>query len=1479
MHDVTIPALNRVGYADGLNAAFTAIENNEALLANHDFVKGDKGDSVNIEKISLSQNSDMLAKLKSAIKNGTEPNPINGVAWDSLLNDELYVLYKTEIDNGVEKKVAVSSLYYTFVDGRFVNSNVGKLTINDFDEEVDLSCILVYENGVFKRLNNVFPTMYFEDGKGLCWKVNGQRTGLPVQGVPGNDGKNSDVIIVRVNQTDIDDNGKGLVSQRWNKTGGWKDITNINELDGYTCFALAPSYELVNGQYVITNASSFYVGTLIVESDKLYVLCKPELSLQQTFGSAIFIEAMQNISLLTNSDTIVTPKGLFVPMKTLGDLAQGEKQPIHLIAATSINNEQGNENELRNDMIVVPVNQTDLVVNRDTNVCVDKFLYVKMSDELIDTINKRMSDTDPHYEKVNKDSILKYKMCNIILTNNIERPIYPTEYCYLEAENAFDDNGVLNINNVVNTENFNNLIPAAYDELIKSNTGFYQWALDATPSEYDPENTYPFGVSYDNVKNGDIARYLKTIYTKTMTPGLADDILLINTLVVDSDDFFEDFVNGKKKEDEDNTGGDNTGDKDIYTYTGYVEGIVMEIDGTPIIGVTVKLEGTTIGTMTDSNGYYKIPIKEHERGSNICFSYIGYEGATINIDGRNTINVTMLSKFDAPSEQLKPVTDPNNPAIKNILLCSACSDYFDCIEPCPAGAISYDYKNKCCKISKDDCIGCGQCMEICPYNNIDITKLNTSGSGSNDDIYDYTGYVEGTVTDIKGNPIALASVQIKGTTTNITTNIQGQYKIQVSREQMSSGSLVVSALGYADKTVSISGKNTVDIKLFTEIDREPAIDYTRCSYCGAHFTNAVKCPSCGRALVGDKLPAEKTVSTFSLRRTMSMDSDGSDDPVTPDVPEIKPDTTQKYILLRGTDLTSLRFEKFVPIYVNDYRVNRDSSFNINYNVSITGDELNPHRNLSVHGDINCENINVYELSAAGKIRDIYTEDEIVGTKGINLAQDKFIVDELGNTNVTSITSPYGELDFVKSEGVSTNTVNVMNNDVNVLDVHTENNGLVVTVDQLNSMSIVGNDTNKPTIDSSIPMFFGGGSGVYCTNNKSKLPYKNNGGSGLTTIKDKIDYIVDEAGTDTSRKKSVKNTLNNYCGNRKTNYNSIVSNMGTTYIQMEDPKDTEHRLIFDGKDSNAQSSIRYDMDIATNQPVVGNKIKTQACAAFEVTEYNPNNALKCEFTFDKPFAFAISMNSCCSNGLWPQLHGGSSYIKFRVIAKVGSSGYIDVTDIKRDNDNYNLKCNFTCGILSWTGYEQSLRSGNSRWDTYIRTISFVAKPHNFTAKLNAGDVQKANGGKITIYIVPTIYSEFKCEDHWFYSKKYLIDYLAMTKFIPYNESCTAGEVRLLGSVNPDSFIFTNKSLTSTQMGYTKMSYEVSDTSSELETTLIENTGFIYTDGQNCGFGIGNVTTKDTAIGMYYYDKKDNKKQGLLIKDLFATFGSAISNYNV
>ena len=45
LHEWNVPALNAPGYADDLHEAFTVIEKNQALLANSDLWKGDKGDS------------------------------------------------------------------------------------------------------------------------------------------------------------------------------------------------------------------------------------------------------------------------------------------------------------------------------------------------------------------------------------------------------------------------------------------------------------------------------------------------------------------------------------------------------------------------------------------------------------------------------------------------------------------------------------------------------------------------------------------------------------------------------------------------------------------------------------------------------------------------------------------------------------------------------------------------------------------------------------------------------------------------------------------------------------------------------------------------------------------------------------------------------------------------------------------------------------------------------------------------------------------------------------------------------------------------------------------------------------------------------------------------------------------------------------------------------------------------------------------
>jgi len=70
--------------------------------------------------------------------------------------------------------------------------------------------------------------------------------------------------------------------------------------------------------------------------------------------------------------------------------------------------------------------------------------------------------------------------------------------------------------------------------------------------------------------------------------------------------------------------------------------------------------------------------------------------------------------------------------------------------------------------------------------------------------------ISGTVTDDKGNPIVGASVLVKGSTAGTSTNNNGFFQFNIPDN---ADSLVVSAVGYEEISVSISGKTTVMISL------------------------------------------------------------------------------------------------------------------------------------------------------------------------------------------------------------------------------------------------------------------------------------------------------------------------------------------------------------------------------------------------------------------------------------------------------------------------------------------------------------------------------------------------------------------------------------------------------------------------------------------------------------------------------------------
>ena len=80
--------------------------------------------------------------------------------------------------------------------------------------------------------------------------------------------------------------------------------------------------------------------------------------------------------------------------------------------------------------------------------------------------------------------------------------------------------------------------------------------------------------------------------------------------------------------------------------------------------------------------------------------------------------------------------------------------------------------------------------------------------------------VKGRVTDTAGNPLAGATVILKGTTKGISTNENGEFSIQSPK---GTGILVISYTGYTSREISFSGNATLDIKLSTADNKQSDI--------------------------------------------------------------------------------------------------------------------------------------------------------------------------------------------------------------------------------------------------------------------------------------------------------------------------------------------------------------------------------------------------------------------------------------------------------------------------------------------------------------------------------------------------------------------------------------------------------------------------------------------------------------------------------
>lgn len=79
-----------------------------------------------------------------------------------------------------------------------------------------------------------------------------------------------------------------------------------------------------------------------------------------------------------------------------------------------------------------------------------------------------------------------------------------------------------------------------------------------------------------------------------------------------------------------------------------ISGVVTTERGEPLIGATVRIKGSSIGTTTNRQGAYQLSIPGNQ--AVIIFSHLGYKSAEIQVDHQETINISLKEDAHALSE-------------------------------------------------------------------------------------------------------------------------------------------------------------------------------------------------------------------------------------------------------------------------------------------------------------------------------------------------------------------------------------------------------------------------------------------------------------------------------------------------------------------------------------------------------------------------------------------------------------------------------------------------------------------------------------------------------------------------------------------------------------------------------------------------------------------------------------------------------------
>lgn len=211
LKNITAPDLTTVDYGKAINEQFSNIDENFKKIANHEFLKGEKGDSLKIKNIKIIENNELYNALLSAIKNEFEPetsentesseetlswlDSVNGYNWDDSLGElSIPMIYSVDSITKVETYICSVGVV-SFFDNRFsANSIKNASDLSVFENKIDTTCLISFDrdekNDWMCNINKSFPRLTYKNNS-FYWVINNDDTIIKATGIKGDTGNNA----------------------------------------------------------------------------------------------------------------------------------------------------------------------------------------------------------------------------------------------------------------------------------------------------------------------------------------------------------------------------------------------------------------------------------------------------------------------------------------------------------------------------------------------------------------------------------------------------------------------------------------------------------------------------------------------------------------------------------------------------------------------------------------------------------------------------------------------------------------------------------------------------------------------------------------------------------------------------------------------------------------------------------------------------------------------------------------------------------------------------------------------------------------------------------------------------------------------------------------------------------------------------------------------------------------------------------------